>query len=287
MSVYHFLVLGSERRQRYLAELLRERGHDVREAGFFPPGKVPSEEVPPGHYDARLRSVPRAEENLPGHYDAALLPVPETEKYLRANLENFQAGQKIYGCNFPVELLEECGRKGLCCIDYMKAEGVASKNAIATAEGAIAEALKGACVSIHGSRALVAGYGRCGEVLADKLLSLRAEVTALDRKGEKRAKAAAHGCQALSFEEAPNAMGQFDYIFNTIPAPVLTESLLRHIKKEAVIIDIASRPGGVDYSYCEKRGINARLCLGLPGKYAPKSAAQILLEVIEKTIAGR
>ena len=124
-------------------------------------------------------------------------------------------------------------------------------------------------------------------MLADKLLSLRAEVTALDRKGEKRAKAAAHGCQVLSFEEAPEAMGQFDYIFNTIPAPVLTESLLRHIKKESVIIDIASRPGGVDYSYCEKRGINARLCLGLPGKYAPKSAAQILLEVIEKTIAGR
>ena len=81
-------------------------------------------------------------------------------------------------------------------------------------------------------------------------------------------------------------MGTYDIIFNTVPALVLTEELLRNVRPETVIIDIASRPGGVDFNYCQKKGLHARLCLGLPGKYAPKSAAGILMEVIRKTILG-
>lgn len=256
MNRYHFLVLGSEARQQYLAELLRRAGHEVM----------------------------TAEEYQPGYHDAVLLPVPQTAKYLEENISKLQKGQIIYGCNFPEEQVKECDNRGIHFVDYMKVEGVASRNAIATAEGAIAEALQAGNVSIHDSRTLVIGYGRCGEVLAEKLISMKAHVTVLDRKIEKRSRAQAYGCQAIGFEKAAGMMSRYDFIFNTVPAPVLARELLQRVKKDVTIIDIASKPGGTDFEFCQKNAINAKLCLGLPGKYAPKSAAKILMEVIIKSI---
>lgn len=258
MNQYHFLILGSEARQGYLAELLREAGHEVM----------------------------TAEEYQPGYHDAVLLPVPQSAKYLEENASKLQKGQIVFGCNFPEELVEECDRKGIHFVDYLKVEGVACRNAISTAEGAVAEALQAGNVSIHGSQCLVIGYGRCGEVLAEKLVSLRAQVTVMDRKNVKRSRARAYGCQAIGFEKAACRMSEYDFIFNTVPARVLPAELLEKVKKDVTIIDIASKPGGVDFEYCRKNEINAKLCLGLPGKYAPKSAAKILLEVIGKTILG-
>ncbi len=257
MNRYHFLVLGSEARQQYLAELLKERGHEVM----------------------------TAQEYQPGYHDAVLLPVPQTAEYMRANHEKLQKGQTVYGCRFPERMMDECCGRGIRFVDYMQSEEIASRNAVATAEGAIAEALQAGVVSIHGSRSLVVGYGRCGEVLADKLVSLKARVSVMERSAERRARAQAMGCLAMSFEE-PHGLSEYDFIFNTVPAPVLTASFLERLSPEAVIIDIASKPGGVDFEYCRKKGTHAKLCPGLPGKYAPKSAAKILLEVIEQTILG-
>ena len=258
MGNCHFLVLGEEARQKYLASMLREQGHEVMEA----------------------------EDYLPGYHDAVLLPVPQTAKYLVKIADKLQKGQTVYGCNFPGDLEKDCEGKGIRFVDYMKAEGVSSRNAVSTAEGAIAEALKAGRVGIQDSKVLVVGYGTCGAVLADKLLAWKAKVTAVDRKEIKREFARTYGCQAISFEELPEQIAEYDIIFNTVPALVLAEEQLKGVKGEVVIIDIASRPGGVDFEYCRKKNIFAELCLGLPGKYAPKSAAGILMEVIIKTILG-
>lgn len=258
MKIYHFLVLGEEKRQQYLASLLQEAGHEVM----------------------------KAEEYLPGYHDAVLLPVPKTADYWKKVSDKLQKGQAIYGCNFPVDAKMLAKEKGLRIVDYMKEDGVASRNAVATAEGAIAEALKESCRTIQNAEALVLGYGTCGAVLADKLSSWKANVTVAERKEEKRQRAVSYGYKAISFEQLEENMGTFDYIFNTVPALVLKECNLRYVKSGVVVIDIASMPGGTDFEYCRKNAINAKLCLGLPGKYAPKSAAGILMEVINKTISG-
>lgn len=253
MDPYHFLVLGDEARQCYLAGFLREAGQEVMQAGEY----------------------------RPGYHDAVFLPVPQTAKYLEDNFEKFQRGQIIYGCNFPEQFLQAGEERGLFFVDYMKVPGAASRNAVATAEGAVAEALQAGCRCIQGSRILVTGFGCCGEVLAEKLVSLQACVTVAERKEEKRARARAFGCDAVGFEEICGRAGEYDFVFNTVPAMVLSEDFLAGVKQDVTIIDIASRPGGVDFEFCRKNGINANLCLGLPGKYAPKSSAEILMEVIE------
>lgn len=258
MASVHFLVLGEEARQKYLAEMLREQGYEVMEAESY----------------------------QPGYHDVILLPVPQSAKYFEDNRQKFQKGQIVFGCQIPNDWVEECEVDGIRVVDYMKAEGVADRNAVSTAEGAIAEALREGCVSVQGSRCLVAGYGTCGAVLASKLLQWKAHVTVMDRKEKKREAARSFGYDAVSFEEPKEHMGTYDLIFNTVPAPVLTEEFLAAVKPDVTVIDIASRPGGVDFDFCRKKEIHAKLCLGLPGKYAPKSAAGILMEVINKTILG-
>ena len=51
-----------------------------------------------------------------------------------------------------------------------------------------------------------------------------------------------------------------------------------------LIIDLASKPGGTDFRYAEKRGIKAILTPGLPGIVAPKTAGQILANVLAELL---
>ena len=51
-----------------------------------------------------------------------------------------------------------------------------------------------------------------------------------------------------------------------------------------LIIDLASKPGGTDFRYAEKRGIKALLAPSLPGIVAPKTAGQILANVLGQLI---
>ena len=53
--------------------------------------------------------------------------------------------------------------------------------------------------------------------------------------------------------------------------------------EDAVIIDIASRPGGTDLMAAENCGIKVVAALGLPGKYTTKSSAKVLADAIRNT----
>ncbi|MCM1237598.1 MAG: hypothetical protein NC489_46640, partial [Ruminococcus flavefaciens] len=131
-------------------------------------------------------------------------------------------------------------------------------------------------VTIAGSKCLVAGYGNCGSVLCQKLLALQAEVFILETDIVKEVEAIVAGCQTEF-----SSLARFDYIFNTVPSPIFNCTLLSEVSPDCVIIDIASKPGGTDFSYCNSHHITAKLFPGLPAKYAPKSAASILFENIK------
>jgi hypothetical protein len=124
----------------------------------------------------------------------------------------------------------------------MESNEVAIKNAVATAEGAIAHAIERSPVNLHKSACLVMGYGRCAQVLAHKLRGLDAAVAVCARSPDQRALADAFGYEAIPLTDLPEAARRFDFIFNTVPAPVLTEAALLALKSGAFIVDIASIP---------------------------------------------
>ena len=147
-----------------------------------------------------------------------------------------------------------------------------------TAEGAIA--LLRPETGLSGAHILLLGYGRIARLLARELQKSGALVTAAARSGEQRAWAEAEGIEALPLDALSGALDRFDVIIGTIPAPVLTEPLLALVRKDALLLELASAPGGIDAAAAHERGLRYIRAPGLPAKYAPERAAVILRDAV-------
>lgn len=186
----------------------------------------------------------------------------------------------LIGGHFPKELIDFCRSYQIPCHDLLKCDAIAIENAIPTAEGAIYHAIKASPCVLHKNKCLVLGFGKCGKVLAAKLKGLDALVTVCARKEEDLAAAEACGYEVKNYENVTPSLGSYMFLFNTVPACILDKRKLSYVNKEAVIVDIASMPGGVDFETAKNLGIPTVHCLGIPGKLAPKTASQILAKQI-------
>jgi dipicolinate synthase subunit A len=167
-------------------------------------------------------------------------------------------------------------------VDYYVREDFAVLNAVPTAEGAVKLALEETKLSVCGMRAAVLGFGRVGKMLAKTLASLGADVTVFARSAEARAWAKAFYCKAKRFDELNAEIGGFDCIFNTVPQKVLFEDDMARINRGAVIIELASAPGGADASEAARAGVRFVCARGLPGKITPRSAGKIIYEIFKE-----
>lgn len=183
----------------------------------------------------------------------------------------------LFGWNIPETL--KCYKS----YDFKDMEEVAVKNAVATAEGTIAEMIKNSEINIAGSNCLVAGFGRCGKAIAGRLKLLGAAVTVMVRSESSKEAAEKEGFEVSGIFER-KSYDKYDFLINTIPARVINKDEIDKLKNDIVIIDIASKPGGVDFEYCKKKKIKALHCLGLPGIYSPKTSGIILAEAIRQQL---
>lgn len=161
---------------------------------------------------------------------------------------------------------------------YARREEYQIANAQLTAEGAVA--LLRPETGLSGAHVLLLGYGRIARLLARELQKAGALVTAAARSGEQRAWAEAEGIEALPLDALSDALDRFDVIISTIPAPVLTEPLLALVRKDALLLELASAPGGIDAAAAHERGLRYIRAPGLPAKYAPERAAVILRDAV-------
>lgn len=58
------------------------------------------------------------------------------------------------------------------------------------------------------------------------------------------------------------------------------EKCLRRAQPGTVLIDLASAPGGIDFEAAAKLPVHAVQALSLPGRVAPKAAAEIIKTTI-------
>lgn len=187
---------------------------------------------------------------------------------------------QIFGGVIPEDFRRICEKRNIGCFDFMQDEALTITNAVAAAEGAILEALLHKDTSLHQSGTLVLGYGRCGKVLADKLKGLSAHVTVCAASSTELAAASAMGLKTLAASELNLQIPAFEYIFNTIPAPLLDRSCLEQTVPDALIIDIASNRSGADYEAAAALNRRLLFCPGLPGKYASLTCARQLTEFV-------
>ena len=269
-------VAGGDTRQVYVAEALGEKGFLVKTYGLLK--------------DPEHSQVKRASSLKETLKDADLIaaPVPflkqgriqGQEFSIDLTEENFlkylKKGSLFCAGGIPEDFLKKAGEKGIRCFDYLKDPFTAMENTIATAEGAIAQAILRSPENLRGSSSLVIGYGRCGRTLAGYLQNMFCRTMVWEKDREKAAQAKAAGLEILEERELPRALTLPAFLFQTAPCVVLKKDLLKYIRKDTCIIDIASLPGGLDYPAAEELGLSPLHLPGIPGKYAPKASGEIL-----------
>lgn len=268
----NMLVMGGDARSAYLAQIAAAKGWKVQTR----------------YMDQFAQRLPN--EKAMDAWDVVALPYPVCEK--DGMLWTPLSAQNIQMCEAMKEIDQvRCvvGGKGaaLWRMDAFNPgddEGFVMENAEITAEGAVFCAMRDGKSEIRRSCCVILGCGRIARFLAHKLDALGAEIIVAARKERDRVYIESSGWRAISFETQvfSAALAQADFVFNTVPYPVLDGEALRRMRYSAVLYELASAPYGFSMEDARRLGINAKLESGLPGKYAPQAAARALYHVIER-----
>lgn len=274
------LVIGGDKRLFYLAEKLEESFTNVITYGVAGGEGLTKSKIAESLKDAMAKA------------DIIVTPIPFTRDKvtlfadaqvqidIKDFLDNLYSGQILFGGDISSDIKSKAVDKGIICHDFMKMEQVVVDNALTTAEGAVAEAIVLSVHNIHSNNCLVLGYGRCGKAIAKALDALGADVIIAARSETALLEAAIQGYQTIPLKNFTERAKEAVFIFNTIPAMILEKPIIDTLDREAIIIDIASAPGGTDFKACESAAITAKLSLGIPGRFSPKTSAEILFRAI-------
>ncbi len=282
MKKFDFAIVGGDKRTARMATVFAQKGYSV--ICFGTVEKPNDNKIYTAHtLQEALTNAPVIVCGIPFQKDGYLyfekkqspIPLTELQRMLRKH-------HKVFGGVIPEDFRNVCENRKIDCCDFLQEEPLTIMNAVATAEGAILEALLHKDTQLHLSKTLVLGYGRCGKILADKLKGLSAQVTVCSEQSQELAYASSLGFHTLPLSELPQIIDCFEYVFNTIPTLVLTRPCLEKMRKDSLIIDIASNRVGVDYKAANSLQKAAFFCPGLPGKYASLSCAEQLVEFVFK-----
>lgn len=294
-------ILGGDKRQYYMARQLQEEGieimlYAVEDAALLAGLRGKAQVRLAGSLQELMEYADLILGPIPFSRDGSCIYAANSEKTMdmsvcAGSLEQLcsliEPRHIIAGGNIPEQVRWIAGERDAACFDFMKLERVATENAVATAEGTIAEAVCESDGNLSRSHCVIFGYGRCAKALAERLNGMKAYVTIAARNEQQLQEARNKGYETVRLSELkkdgqqePHSIQEADYLFNTIPAPVITRDVLELVKTDILIIDIASKPGGTDFAECKHLGIKAKLSLGIPGRYAPRTSAEILLRAI-------
>lgn len=167
--------------------------------------------------------------------------------------------------------------------DPSRDEAFLRANARLTAEGAIFRAMQRQGRALMGATVLITGFGRIAQELTVRLVAMGAFVIVCARNELQMRRAHEMGAHPVPLAQAASACRQADVIFSTVPAHVLGKRELDRIAQDALVIELASAPYGMNLELARHMGLSVALESGLPGRYAPMNAGAALFDVLERT----
>lgn len=278
-----YLVLGGDLRNVKLAKMLADDGNKVYSFGLDRSDEILD--------DGRIENCT----NLKSAIEKAqiiIAPIPFSsngdninapfshDKIMIEDLIKQNKDKIFITGSIKDNIKKELDEKYLEVIDIMKRDDLAILNTIATAEGTIEVAIKNTDKILQGSKVLILGFGRVGKIVANKFSKLSAIVTCAARKVSDLAWIKAYGYNSLNINDMLYDLKDFDIIINTVPQTILKEKELKHVNSEALLIDLASAPGGIDGKAAVNMGLNFIWALALPGRIAPTSSAKFIKDTV-------
>ena len=161
-------------------------------------------------------------------------------------------------------------------INYLDDEDYILEMAYLSAEGTLGHLLSNYSRALRDSKTVIIGWGRIAKFLYTQLLTYTSKIVTVLRRADVISELIHSGIDACNFDSLITSCRDSDIIINTVPSMVLHESVLAKISTDAYILDLASKPGGVDFDAAERLGLTAIKLPGLPGKCAPVSAGEAL-----------
>ena len=169
-----------------------------------------------------------------------------------------------------------------CMLDLLKDESYTIANAKITVEGIIKYLIENTKISIFNSKILVLGYGRIGKILCNVLKNFSENIYCMPNDVIEMELLKANAINVILNDNLEKFLEKFEIIINTVPKLILTEKKLNLTNKEVFILDVASKPGGIDRDFAEKNNINYLWKLGIPAEISPVACAQKIKEMIYK-----
>lgn len=273
-----FAVIGGDKRQLYCARALADDGFEVVLGGFDKVISMRGVELCTPEEAARKGEViilPLPSVNKDGNVPAAF----SDKNISLMELSPYLAGKRVF-CSMKEKVTEFAPNLNPKLLsDYYAREDFVLSNAYVTAEGAVKIALEKFEGTINGAKVLVCGFGRIGKALTKVLSGFSPRLTVSARKSEDLAAIRLLGARAVRtdmlYKEKP-----FDIIISTVPALVFGPELLAKIASDAVVIDLASLPGSVDFEAARRLQTDTVHALSLPGKSSPKTAGEIIKDTV-------
>lgn len=261
-------IVGGDMRQAHLANTFIEKNNEYRVYGMF--------------LDKDVKLSPRIHKSndiklvLPG-CDIVIFPLPllgpkglvntpQSEAYITMEecLDYIPPEAVVLAGMVPDEVHDLAKWRGIEVIDYFKREEFAVLNSVPTAEGAIEIAIHEMPITLFESKCLIVGYGRIAKTLARLLVAFGAEVRIAARRYSDLAWAKINGCVAIRLNDLGDNLSDVDCLFNTVPAEILGEEKLSKLPRRCLVVDLASKPGGVDFETAKALGLKTIWALSLP-----------------------
>lgn len=278
MKNNNFVIIGGDKRQKYLGEYLKKQGISVETYGLY-------------DWDddsERLKTLitPKSVIILPlpvsKNGKTVFMPFSRRELPLTRLMGLINSDNKVFGGMFSEDFSRSLQEKRIPFYDYYDSTFI-SENAYLTAFGTLKIILEHIDFAVSLGSFAVTGYGRVGRETAELLKKLSCDVTVFARSEEALNNASLRGCKAEKLSKLPAEADKFDIIINTVPQNIIDAQTLKKIRADCKIIELASAPFGVKTEEAEKYSVSVIKAPGLPGKYTAKTAGELIGKKIVKT----
>ncbi len=268
----NFFIIGGDSRQLYMADYLENLGYEVQIYGLPESKRYCCKNLshPINNYKNILLPLPVSRD---GKHIFSIVSVKESIDELVCLLNE---NHRIFAGMISNTLKAKLEKNNSKVYDYFKREDVTVMNAVPTVQGILKTIIDNIEYTINSSKIAIFGYGRIGSLTADVLSSIGADITVCARSYSDLAKAKTKGYNTCFIKNSDNNAEEYNIVINTVPAVVINKAMLQKIRKDCLIIDVASTPYGVDYVAASELELNTILCPSLPGKVAPKTAGEII-----------